>query len=175
MSALEYLHLRPRFAFDYQENKEEVLQGLKEHFQENKECIGRVTYDQVKIDIITEEQHYWTPQMTFSVEEDQGKPNQCHISGLIGPRPAVWTMFMFFYFLIGLIGAFLSLYGLSQWTLGDENYPLIWAFPLALILIGTGYFVSKAGEKMGHDQIITLKEYLKKGLGPNFDEKVIAS
>ncbi|MEL7220607.1 MAG: hypothetical protein AAGJ93_04760 [Bacteroidota bacterium] len=78
----------------------------------------------------------------------------------------VWTMFVFFYFLIGVIGFFLSSYGISKWILDDYS-PLIWAFSLLIIL--TAYFAGKYGEQLGADQIEILKQFVRDAIDAKKD------
>ena len=101
------------------------------------------------------------PQMVRNdVETDE---TLSHIHGLIGPKPNVWTLFMFFYFFIGTVGLFASLFGLSKWSLG-EFHATVWAFPIALILMSTAYLTSHFGQKLGHDQVDELKDFVRAAL-----------
>jgi len=114
----------------------------------------------VVLDIIGEEVHYWSPQLNFRVEESPDDSSQSIVSGLIGPRPNVWTMFMFVYFSTGVIGFFVSSYGMSKWMLGHYT-PWVWAFPIAILFMLTAYRAGKYGETLGKDQIEVLKQFVR--------------
>ena len=92
---------------------------------------------------------------------DEDDPDKSLVRGIIGPKPNVWTMFMFIYFGIGIVGLFGSSYGLSKLTLGKESTLFVWAFPIALLLMSTAYFASKSGERLGSDQINLLKTFFR--------------
>jgi hypothetical protein len=82
------------------------------------------------------------------------------VSGLVGPRPAVWTLFMFIYFSVGIAGFFISSFGISKMML-DGYSNLILAFPIAILFIVTAYRVCKYGEILAKDQIEILKQFVR--------------
>lgn len=127
---------------------------------------GYIVDDHVVIDIVGEEVHFWSPQLNFRVEQDEYNPERTIISGLIGPKPNVWTMFMFIYFAIGITGFFISCFGIPKLMAGEFS-PLILAFPLAIIFMLTAYQAGKFGEKLGADQIEMLKEIVRKATASN--------
>lgn len=112
------------------------------------------------MDIVGEEVHYWSPHLTFRVEESEDKEGHAVLSGLIGPRPSVWTMFMFIYFTTGILGFFISSYGLAQYSLGEFSYSLL-AFPIAILFMLTAFWAGKFGEKLGADQVEDLKKFIR--------------
>lgn len=114
----------------------------------------------IVLDIVGAEVHYWSPQLNFRIEEAPDDSTQAIVSGLIGPRPNVWTMFMFVYFSVGIIGFFISSYGISKWMLGYYT-PWIWAFPIAILFMLTAYRAGKYGETLGKDQIEVLKQFVR--------------
>lgn len=128
-----------------------------------KELRGNIIDNHIILDIADEEFHYWSPQLNFRVEQDELDPNQSVVSGLIGPRPAVWTLFMFIYFLIGIIGFVISTFGVSKMMLGEYSN-LILAFPIAILFMLTAYRVGKYGEKLAEDQIEILKQFVREAL-----------
>ena len=124
---------------------------------------GKVIDNLIILDIVGEEVHYWSPQLNFRVEEDDSDDSRSIVSGLIGPRPAVWTLFMFVYFSIGILGFFISAFGVSKWILGEYS-PLLLAFPLAILFMMTAYRVGKYGEQLGHDQVELLKDFVREAV-----------
>lgn len=126
---------------------------------------GKIVDNHIILDIVEDELHYWSPHLDFRVEEDEWHPDQVFLRGLIGPRPAVWTMFMFIYFTIGLIGFAISSYGISKWMLGEITLYL-WAFPLAILIMLTAYLAGKYGESLGKDQTEVLKQFIRDAINP---------
>ena len=117
----------------------------------------------VILDVPPSERHYWSPQLNFRVEENEDDQDSSVIKGLIGPRPAVWTMFMFVYFSIGIAGFFISCFGVSRWMLGEYSNLLL-ALPAAALIMATAYKAGKYGERLGHDQIDILKNFVRSAL-----------
>lgn len=112
------------------------------------------------LNIVGEEVHYWSPQLNCRIRENDQDPTQAIVSGLIGPRPAVWTLFTFIYFFIGIIGFFVSSFALSKILIGKSSY-LIAAFPLTILFLLTAYFAGKHGEKLARDQTEMLKDFVR--------------
>lgn len=132
---------------------------------------GKIVDHHIILDIVGEAAHYWSPQLNFRIEADEEDQSQSVVSGLIGPKPNVWTLFVFLYFLIGIIGFFLSSYGISKWML-DQYSPLIWAFPVALLFALTAYKAGKYGEQLGADQIEMLKQFIRDAIYFEKEESV---
>ncbi len=156
------LRIRPRFRQiirDTPENLESLI-GLKLKRAQS-ECTGRVIPGYIVIEIPASERHYWSPQLSLSLEPcEEGTL----IRGLYGPNPTVWTMFTFGYSVIGILSLFIIIIGLSNLSLGLEA-PVLWALPvlgaLALIL----YFVAQAGQKIGAEQTFTLHHFYESAIG----------
>ena len=143
------LQLRPRFQHYSELNKEQILEKFKKH-QDNKDllCQVAVVTHHVIMKILPKERHYWSPNLNLEViDKDQGSI----IYGLIGPAPAVWTMFMFIYTGIGFLGVFGLFYGLSQWTL-DMTPTALWAVPAAILLEVIFYFIARTGKNLAREQ-----------------------
>ena len=135
----------------------ELLSKSKEHIK------GRIVDNHIILDIPEKDVHYWSPQLNFRIEAHEEKENYSIARGLIGPRPAVWTLFMFIYFSVGLIGFFISAYGFSLYMIGEFSH-FIWAFPIAILFMLTAYRAGKYGEQLGKDQIEILKQFVRDAL-----------
>ncbi|MEM7571242.1 MAG: hypothetical protein AAF433_00025 [Bacteroidota bacterium] len=114
-----------------------------------------------------EEQHYWSPQLSLSFEDEEGGS---WVRGLYGPRPAVWTMFVFIYFCIGVATVVISLIGLSNLYLGQSG-GILWLVPLLLAVFCSLYLVAYLGQKAGHDQMVELHHFLEESTGAEFVEE----
>ncbi len=100
------------------------------------------------------------------MEEDEDLPGRVIIAGLIGPRPAVWTLFMFVYFSIGVAGFFITSYGISRYMVGESSLAL-YGLPLAAVIMLTAYMAGQLGEKLGADQVEMLKHFVREAVGPD--------
>lgn len=125
-----------------------------------KELKGEIIGDHIILDIKQESQHYWSPQLNFRVEEHESDANKSVVSGLIGPKPSVWTMFVFIYFVIGVVGFLISSIGVSRLMLGEYSAFLL-AIPVAILLMLSAYRVGKYGESLAADQIEILKQFIR--------------
>lgn len=124
---------------------------------------GKLVDDHIVLDIVGEEQHYWSPQLNFRIEPHEDNPNETMVAGHIGPRPAVWTMFMFIYFSVGAIGFFIGSFGLVKLAMGTySNLALV--LPIAVLFMLTAYGVGKYGERLAKDQSEILKEFIRKAI-----------
>ena len=155
-------HIRPRFSFTQEVTPEIFINRLTDTLNKSPDHIsGRITGDHVTIDIIGDQGHFWSPHLDFRVEPSEDKPNHSTISGLIGPSPGVWTLFVFIYFIIALIGFVFFSIGVSNWIMNKET-AYFWSLPITIILMATAYKAGKLGEQLGADQVIELKKILSK-------------
>jgi len=138
----------------------ELLAGTPPHIT------GKTVGHHVILDIVGEEVHYWSPQLNFRVEDDEDTPGRAIVAGLIGPRPAVWNLFMFVYFSIGVSGFFLTSYGISRYMVEDSSLA-IYGLPLAAVVMLTAYQAGRFGERLGADQVDMLKHFVGKAVGPD--------
>ncbi len=157
-------HIRPRFEFTVPFTEEEVLIRIKDLMEKSKaDVTGGVADKHIILDIPPRDRHYWSPQLNFRVEPNTEDASKSVVKGLIGPRPAVWSMFMFIYFFVGTIGFFIAIFGFSKWSLGEySNFVL--ALPIAIVFMLTAYLTGKYGERLGQDQIEILKQFVRDAL-----------
>ena len=158
--------IRPRFKIESKENaktiSDKIVIGLN---SEGATCIGKVNHNFITLLLPANEQHYWSPQLTITFEEWEGVTT---IRGLYGPRPTVWTMFVFFYSIIGLAVLVIGTFGLSQLMLGNST-GILWWMPVLTIVFLSLYLVSYFGQKMGHNQMEILHNFFEKASGLEVD------
>lgn len=123
-------------------------------------CTGKIVDNHVIFKIPVSQQHYWSPQLTLDLESKNGGSL---IRGLYGPNPAVWTMFVFFYSMIGFLTMLGLIFGLSQMILKMDPYGL-WAVPIGGFLLIGLFVISKTGQKIGQKQMHQLKDFLDDSL-----------
>ncbi|MEM9527934.1 MAG: hypothetical protein AAGA31_15070, partial [Bacteroidota bacterium] len=157
-------HIRPRFKFTVAVPQEQIMEHIQAMIQESPPHVAaKVIGDHIILDITGEEVHYWSPQLNFRVEPSEEDPLQSIVAGLIGPRPAVWTLFMFVYFSIGIAGFFITSYGISRYMVGEFSYA-IWGLPIAALIMLTAYQAGKFGERLGADQVELLKDFVRQAV-----------
>ena len=157
---LTHFRIRPRFQIESLYSPEEVIQCINTALENDNSCKGNVIPGYATIYLPHEEQHLWSPQLSLSIEEmEEGSL----IRGLYGPRPSLWTMFVFIYFVIGLATTFISIIGFSNYSLG-QSATILWLLPILLIVFLSFYLVAHFGQKLGHDQMETLQTFIQKCL-----------
>ncbi len=155
-------HVRPRFKVTTADSIDTVVTKIKSALEiENVPCFGNVHASSTTLYIPLEDQHYWSPQLSLSFEEEQG---QTIIRGLYGPRPVVWTMFVFFYTIIGLAVLFISVIGYSYISLGKPG-TILWFVPVLILIFLSLYLVAHFGQNLGKKQMVILHQFIEKSLG----------
>jgi hypothetical protein len=127
-------------------------------------CQGTLRSGYAALALPTADQHYWSPRLTLTLEETE---TGCEVRGLYGPRPEVWTMFMFLYGLMAFGSIMVGLVGLSYATLG-KNADILWLLPVFLLSWGALYLVSYSGQKLGEEQMHVLHGFLEDCTGVKF-------
>jgi len=148
--------VRPRFKIETSYSvaalKKKLQDGLKHN---DATCIGIVNPGYVTLYIPHKDQHYWSPQLNLTFEETE---KGSVLRGLYSPRPDVWTMFVFFYALIGLAVLFIGVLGLSYLML-DKPAIILWLVPVLILVFLSLYLVAHFGQKLGEKQMIILHDF----------------
>lgn len=155
--------VRPRFQIVIPFSKEKIIEKISEGLnKQDAKCKGWIHESGFgKLFLPIEHQHYWSPELNLSIEnKDQGSL----LSGLYGPKPAIWTMFVFFYFVIGFSIVVISVIGLSNIYLNKSGI-ILWLVPILILVFLSLYLVAYLGQKVGYDQMIILHQFLEASLG----------
>ena len=149
--------LRPRFKYPIDMNVEEALACLESAAQHpQSSCRVSIVDHRAFINIPPTERHFWSPHMEVTVED---REEGTVLVGLLGPNPTVWSLFLFFYAAVGVASTFGIVHGLTLWQLRGEQWGL-WFIPLAGLAFVMVYLVSKAGQRLGKDQMYQLYYFL---------------
>lgn len=157
--------VRPRFRQELDVPPAKLMGMIKGYVINHSDlCDGTFVSNHITLKIPQAQQHFWSPQLDVSLEENEGGTI---IRGLYGPKPSVWTLFMFGYSVVGILMLFLSLTTFSKWSLGMP-VPEIWAIPV-LAMLGLGlYFISQVGQKLGAEQTFQLHHIFEEALHQRF-------
>ncbi len=160
------IHLRPRFKMDLDESQQKIISKFEDNLNDVacKYC-SKIVDGHVIIDVPVEENHFWSPQLTMEIEE-VGQDKSI-VKGLFGPKPQVWTLFMFFHFAVAVAFIGFSIMAYVKWTLkSDYTFALVMVFALPLIWV-LMYFLGRIGKKRGHKQMDELHEFMMRTLHKN--------
>ncbi|MDB4347265.1 hypothetical protein OAB01_01255 [Bacteroidia bacterium] len=152
--------VRPRFKMDLNYSPEALVKKFTVALSEdNKPCQGQANETYATLYFPRDKRHYWSPQLTLMIEGNE--EDGTHLRGLYGPRPAVWTMFVFFYSIIAVITLFCVMIGGSQLMLGKSSW-VLWLIPFLVILFASLYYVAHLGKKKGKPEIEVMHQFLLK-------------
>lgn len=157
------IHLRPRFKMELDESQEILLSKFKDNLS-NGSCkyCSKMVDGHIVIDIPKEEDHFWSPQLNIEIEEVAHQKSI--VKGLFGPKPTVWTLFMFFHFAVAVAFIGFSVLTYVQWSLKtDYSFGLIMviALPVVWVLM---YFLGRIGKRKGNQQMDELYQFMMKTL-----------
>ncbi|MCD8451725.1 GTP-binding protein [Tenacibaculum dicentrarchi] len=119
----------------------------------------RIIDQHVIIDIPLKEAHFWSPQLQLEVEELTSTTSK--IKGLFGPKPQVWTFFMFLHFMVAFLFLIFGIIAYSNWSLKRiAVLPIVMLVVLPIIWVAL-YFVGRLGKATGKKQMDKLKKFTK--------------
>jgi Na+/melibiose symporter-like transporter len=154
--------LRPRFKINLDRTNESALMAFEKAKKEQKEFIVSRIDDNVYIKIPKREQHFWSPQLNIEIETMHA--DTTIVKGLFGPKPQLWTLFMFFHFAVAVAFIGFSIMTYVQWTL-KEDYSMALMIVIGLpILWVVMYFLGRIGRRKGHKQMDELYVLMMKTL-----------
>lgn len=161
--------VRPRFLIrtDLSIGKlEELLKA--ELKKQNYPCYGSIAYGYAVIKISKKLQHFWSPQLSISMEQEE---STTIVRGLYGPKPSVWTMFIFFYSIIGFSTLIVAMVGLTRLSL-EKSSEILWLAPVGILLLALIYLGSTTGKKIGKDQLQILHQFFENATSLKVDDQL---
>lgn len=157
------IHLRPRFKMDFIESQENLISKFEANLKDG-ECryCSKIVDGHIVIDVPKEENHFWSPQLNIEIEPvEEGKTI---VKGLFGPKPQVWTLFMFFHFAVAVAFIGFSVMAYVQWSLKTDYLfalEMVVALPILWVVM---YFLGRWGKSTGHKQMDELYKFMMKTL-----------
>ena len=157
------IHLRPRFKMEFEENEEQLIEKFKDNLN-NEECkyCSKIVDGHIVIDVPKEENHFWSPQLNIEVEKIDDEKSI--VKGLFGPKPTVWTLFMFIHFGVGVAFIGFSIMWYVKYMIKEDTtfaMVMVIALPVFWFIL---YFIGRIGKKTGHKQMDELHKFMMKTL-----------
>lgn len=153
--------LRPRFSIDLKENSQTILKRFSDEFKKDETTFrGNIVDGHIFISVPKKDEYFWSPQL--HLESLENTENTSQLKGLFGPKPQVWTLFMFVHFVIGISFLGFCVLFYTRISLNDSIFfPLIMMIALPLIWIVL-YFLGKIGKDTGKNQMKNLHDFMLK-------------
>ena len=153
--------LRPRFKI-YTDFDTEIcakkIKSLLAIYKENLQ--GNINNEVANIWIKTEHNEFWKPYLSLRIEKEE---YQTVIRGIFGPSSAVWTFFMFLYFIFSItFMVFITIWFVTK-QIKSTDFP--WAIHVAIlsiILLLISFFATKIGQIKAKSEMEQLRDFAEK-------------
>lgn len=151
------IFLKPRFQIDFKMNATVLVSKVEELLKEEKNYRTKIVDNHLVIDVSEKDEHFWSPQLHVEVEpmeEDASK-----LKGLFGPKPGVWSLFMFIHFGVATAFIIFGIIAYSNWSLDkDVFFSIVMLIVLPIVWV-TLYFLGRLGKSTGQKQMDELKAF----------------
>jgi hypothetical protein len=155
---MEKARLRPRCRYVSVLSPQAVLEKIKKALlQDSHDLQGQVVQEHAFIRFPEEKQHYWSPELHVWARDQEG---ETIIYGVMGPKPKIWTMFVFFYTAVITLTFLGGSYGFIQLWL-DMEAPFLWSVPGGIVGALLIYGAARYGQYKGREQMEELQEFLE--------------
>lgn len=155
-STLDKIRSRPRFKLITDTSPENYYNSVKKLLNSTSEFTGNVNPQGANIIVNNGSADYWSPRLTLRAEKEDGKTA---IRGVFGPSSAVWTFFMFLYFIFGILWMVFT----TLWFVGRQiGGGYSWALPISLVmllLICGVYAAAQFGQKKAKPEMGQLRNF----------------
>ena len=153
--------LRPRFTIELKENKQKVLNCFADELKkETTKFRGNFVDGHLFISVSKKDEHFWSPQLHLEILEKTEKTST--LKGLFGPKPQVWTLFMFIHFIIGFSFLAFCVVLYTKFSLKESLFfPITMMIVLPFIWIIL-YILGKLGKDTGKNQMKDLHDFMIK-------------
>ena len=164
-TVLDQVRSRPRFKMLTEISREDYTQFLKKFLREKSTTFsGNINSEVAIITVKNDRSDYWKPNLSLRTETDR-EENRTVIRGIFGPSSAVWTFFMFLYFIFGIFWmVFITIWFVEK-QINSSDFP--WALPLSfamLVLMLLTYLASLIGQRKARKEMQQLREFAEESI-----------
>lgn len=156
--------LRPRFKIELEQPHSQILGKFSEAKKAQEKFHISCIDDHIFIKLPKKEQHFWSPHLHLEISEFE---NTSTLHGFFGPNPTVWTMFMFFHVVVGILFMVDLIWLYSNHNLGN---PIALQFGIAVALVIIWfllYLAGSIGKKKGKPGMRELYDFMNEVLNSN--------
>lgn len=157
---IKKIRSRPRFKVYTKASKAQLIAVIKKHLDERKKEVGGYANQEfAMVRLRQDKQKYWAPQLQIRWEKDEDDATTTVVRGIIGPRPNVWTFFMFCYGLSGALLLTLGTFAVSEYYVTGSSY-WIWSIPFAVLLALSTYIATKIGQYISKAHLEVIESFV---------------
>jgi hypothetical protein len=157
--------IRPRFKHAFAGEREIFEQKIVNELKNSHRLVFTYLSGQLYIKFHSKVEHFWSPQLHLSFEQEQDK---VIVLGLYGPNPTVWAIFFFGYTALGILTLFFGMYGLIRYNL-QMDYTILWLIPVFVLLAIVMYVSAQAGQKIGAQQMFEIHHFYEELTGDKIE------
>lgn len=155
----EDIVLRPRFKIELPQSNTDVIQLFADAKKTQSDFVISIIDAHIFLKLPKNKEHFWSPQLHLEINEVNHETAMLH--GLFGPNPTVWTMFMFFHFIVAGLFIGFGVWAYTNWSLENE-YAIQLGVMLLLVIIWIAlYFAGRIGRDSSKDQMHELHDFMK--------------
>jgi len=156
-------HIRPRFTHTVDFSPEEIRARLERTAARPRSGIELKSFpNYIGLHIPEEQQQFWSPRLALSLEPEAD--NRTVIQGTYGPNANVWSLYLYCYLIVGLLGTFSGILGFAQRVIGSPPWGL-WVCGVMIALGVILYLVAQLGQKLASWQTFQLHLAYQTALG----------
>lgn len=164
-STLDSIRSRPRFKIHTDISPGEYTSYLRTFLDEHSaEFIGIINSESATITVKTSDNNYWKPNLALRAEYEPGE-NSTVVRGIFGPSSAVWTFFMFLYFVLGILWMVFITIWFVELQISSNDFP--WALMASFImvfLLALTYLAALLGQRKARDEMQKLRTFAEKSV-----------
>lgn len=164
-TVIDSIRSRPRFKILTDISRENYTVLLKKFLEEKGELYeGNINSETANISVKSEYDTFWKPCLALTTATDE-EENKTVIRGIFGPTSAVWTFFMFLYFIFGILWmVFITIWFVER-QIKSNDYP--WALSgsfVTLFLLAATYAAARFGQIKAKPEMQKLREFAEESI-----------
>ena len=168
-TVLDQIRSRPRFKIITEIRREEYTAFLKGFLTEKShEFSGNINNETAVITVKNNQNEYWKPNLSLRTETDE--ENKTVIRGVFGPSSAVWTFFMFLYFVFSILWMVFITVWFVEKQIKSNDFP--WSLTLSFVMWSAmivTYVASRIGQKKAGNEMQKLRQFAEESI-KNFEQ-----
>lgn len=159
---MDPVHLRPTFDLAVSLPREEATRRLCAGLAAEPTFSGRwhAKGRWAELHVPAADMHLWSPCLSIRMDDAEGGSS---LHGRFGPRPEVWTFFMFLYGLIAFLTLFGSILAYVQWASNEPAWGL-WALWSGVPLLALMHGAAGVAQRRSRRQMAQLRVELDRVL-----------